>query len=90
MGHALGQASSEEEILMTSKDVRWLVTVMLLFGIIVLHAVNAHVFPTNAERQAIIDGYDLCMKSASLTRCRMDPTDFVEYYRHKHALERPD
>ena len=43
---------------------------------------------TRAELQAVVDGHDLCMRSAGTTRCRMTPADFVEYYRAKNELVR--
>jgi hypothetical protein len=34
-----------------------------------------------------LEAYQLCMQSASTTRCQMTPQDFVRYYELKHQLE---
>ena len=39
--------------------------------------------PTEIVR---VDAYRLCMESASATRCRMTPEDFIEYYDLKHRI----
>lgn len=34
-----------------------------------------------------LEAYQLCMRSAGTTRCKMTPADFVRYYELKHQLE---
>jgi hypothetical protein len=43
--------------------------------------------PPPVDLQIEFDAYRLCMQSASKTRCRMTPEDFVRYYQIKRILD---
>jgi hypothetical protein len=43
--------------------------------------------PPAVDLQIEFDAYRLCMQSASKTRCRMTPEDFVRYYQIKRILD---